>query len=304
MKHRFSGTQSGHCQPDRGLQRGVRAGAGLRQALRCLARLAFVAAIATHGAPARAEPGPRVSLDLGFGFTKSALGKALVISPLLEAGVPLAPDWAFVARWGFAAAAPSDGPGTFMTGNPSVGFALRVSEGLVLTPLVTLPLARANLAAAAGDPDAVRALAYNAARGVRGGVDPWLWVPNTFSPVLALTWAHWFDPVLLEIEPGASYVVPLAGAASRTGLVFQARVRAAVRFFNHLWAGVSTALVVTPADDKGPLQLSVGGELRFTMGAGFFAGVRLVANIGGALGTSFARDEAFWGLHLDLGTSF
>ncbi len=268
---------------------------------------ALVAAcvIAAGGGAARALPnrGPRVALDFGFGFVKNALGDGFVWSPLVELGAPVSPDWSFVARWGFAGA-PADGGTAFETGNPAVGFSFRASEGFTLTPIITLPLARGALNVAAGDPQAPRALAYEAARAVRGGVDPWLWVPNTVSPALLMTWARWFDPVLLEVHPDLSYIVPISGSGSRTGFVIQLRARAALRLFRHLWIGATTALVVTPADAKGAFQFSVGGELRFTVGSDAFVGTRLVTNIGGALGTSFYRDDAYWGLHLDVGAGF
>lgn len=267
---------------------------------RRLALFASIAWVAVFASRAWGRGDPRIGLDVAFGISGSTeLRTVLMASPLLTLSAPTSAEGGFALKWGFTVASgdPVDPffAATYVAmGNPLLSWAIRIDEGLVFTPGFTLPLARASRLEA--DRPAA-GFAHEGARGLHGGADPWLWLPDEFAIVLPVTWVRWFDPLLIEAHVKFAFLAPTSKADADSDFVFEGQVRVAVRAAEAFWVAVTGTGVYTPTDTIDNFQASLAPELRYVLGPGRHMSLALVMNLDTPLGP-FTEPGRYWGVQL------
>lgn len=251
--------------------------------------------------PAHARGDPRLELQLAFGVSGSTeLRTVMMTSPLFTLSAPVSGSSAFVARWGFTVATgePTDSafdPTYVAPGNLLLGWSLLLSEGLVFTPSLALPLARRPNA------DKRRPAADFALRGgvgLRGAVDPWLWTPDQLSLVLPLSHVLWLDPILIESHLKLGVHVATRGEDTDSDFVLQAQLRIAAHLGNSVWLAAGASGVYTPTEtNDDAFQAAVSPELRYVFGGGSHLALTLMMNIDSPFGP-FSEPGRFWGVHI------
>lgn len=249
---------------------------------------------------ARATPPSRLEVELAWGITGSLeLRTVLIANTLMTLSAPVTTDSAFVAEWGFTVA--TGEPVTdaiertaFAAGNPLVGWAMRLGEGLVLTPSFVLPGARSP-EIEAERPAATFAL--DGAVGLRGGLDRWLWRPDKLAFVLPVTWVHWFEPVLLEAHVKLGLMVPTRGATADNDFALQATARGAWNFHTDLWLNLAASGTWVPTEGANDASLVLEPELRYVLEPYSHIALSLIMNLDAPLGP-FWEPGRFWGIIL------
>ena len=260
-----------------------------------LAMLASGAAVTAH-----ARGDPRLEVELALGISGSTeLRTVIMTSPLLTLSAPVTAETAFVAQWGFTIA--SGEPSSealdatyFATGNPLIGWSILFFQGFTLTPSLTLPIARRP------EGDAARAaseFAFKGGLGLRGAVDPWLWVPDQISFVLPLAYVKWFDPILFEAHLKLGFLSPTNDADSDSDFVFQWKARVAAHLGGGFWLAAGITGVYTPTDTVDNFQSALSPELRYVISPGSHLELSLLMNLDTPYGP-FSEPGKFWAVHI------
>ena len=258
---------------------------------------------------------PRALLSAELGFAASSLrgGTGYWISPLLSGWFRIEKTIAVSAEWGSVAllASPdrnNDRSGVG-AGNPYLGFysirqhgptVLRVGAGM------TIPVATLSGESRLADWDT-----YQGAMAMRGMWRWWLWVPDSISLTLPVSWDStiggrflWGGEVALAItiilpKPARSTVF-LRGDPRTADLVNPIELYGGYRTGN-LDLGARLQMVfVTTGETELQLSLSPYGKLR--IGSGYLE-TRFTANLDEPLGFAFDKGR-FWGFHLGGGYGF
>lgn len=264
------------------------------------------------GGAARADTPSRLELELAAGVSGSLeLRSVILTAPLLSLSAPISDENAFFAQWGFSLATGDPTGGDFAPtfvapGNPLFGISLRLGEGLVLSPSLTLPLARMPRAESRRP---AATFAYEGALGLRGGLDRWLWLPDRLSLILPLTFTRWLDPLLIEAHLKLGVLLPMVddplSAVPRHGrretdvdeLVLQTEVRVAARLGEGLWFATRFAFVYIPTSDGEEVEFSLTPELRLALGPWSHVELGVTLNLGETLGPSWEPGR-FWAVIL------
>lgn len=275
--------------------------------------LALVIGLALTGpGPARADTPSRLELELAAGVSGSLeLRSVILTAPLFTLSAPISDENTFIAQWGFALATGdptrADLDPTFLApGNPLFGLSLRLAEGLLLSPSVTLPLARMSRAESRRP---AATFAFEGALGLRGGLDRWLWLPDRLSLVLPVTFARWLDPILIETHVKLALLLPMVSdplsAVPRDGrreaavdeILLQSELRLAARLGEGIWFGTRFSLVYIPTSDGEEVELALSPELRMALGPWSHVELGVTLNLGQTLGPSWEPGR-FWAVVL------
>ena len=262
---------------------------------------------------AAALPAPRGELEFWPGTVAiPTWGNVVVLSSNLGLSTFLDPQTILFGTFGASLAVAAEAPADVshvraVIANPSIGLARRLGKGLVLRASVTLPLATRG---AWGD--ALGETAEVAARGLRGHVDPWLWLADHFAAVGTVQWSLPVGSFLFELQPSIALMLPtrrLVVDAAATedeattavdrgeGLAVQVRARVAARLWDGLWLAVGAAFVWTPTVTVDSDQWSVAPELRWVFDDASHFGVSAMFNLDAPWGPSFA-DTGYFGLRV------
>jgi hypothetical protein len=276
-----------------------------------LACVAASLALPFHG-EARALPPPRGELELVPGQIEDFLrGPVVILSPHFTFSTALTQETFASVGLGFTVAAAGSAPdeldgAAVVLGNPSVSVVQRLGQGLAAKVLVTVPLATRS---AWGD--GLGELAESAARGLRGHVDPWLWLADHFAAVGTVMWAIPGEFWLIELQPSVALMLPTrrlvvdaatldSGADAPTdrgqGFAVQLRGRAGIRLWDGLWFLAGLNWVWTPTVERDADQASIVPELRWSFEDGGHVALAAVLNIDGPWGPTFG--DGWVGLRL------
>jgi len=248
-----------------------------------------------------AVPPPRGELEVVPGQVEDFVrGPVVIISPLFTASVFVNPETVIFAGLGLSLAIARDAPAGFdaaslVAGNPSLGVAWRLGEGLAAKLLVTVPLASRS---AWGD--GLGEVAESAARGLRGHIDPWLWLADHFAAVATISWATSDGDYLIEVLPSFAVMLPtkkLVVDPTMTiqntrfdrgdGFAVQVRARVGLRLWSGLWFAVGGNVVWAPTVERDSDQWSLSPELRWTFDDGAYLAASGLFNLDGPWGPSF-----------------
>lgn len=236
------------------------------------------------------ELSPHVSIDLGFN-TRSDGGLNLTTwAPNLSAYAVVDPDLALSLDWGLTAVNGREAIGTGVEPlNPFLAAYATPAHGPLRLRLglgVALPIAEARTENELN--------AYRSARALRGGWDPWLYRPDTFSLVVPVRAELAVGPPLLLAAEGAVFVLFGTAAGSGEQLGFQGALEATGRL-GILDLGARLQAVSETPDEA---QVSVEPFARVHLGpVGLLA--RLTLNLDEPDGFAFDRG-GIWGAHVGL----
>lgn len=251
-------------------------------------------------APSTHARDPRLGIELALGISGSTeLRTVVMTSPLLTLSAPVSADSGVVAQWGFGVASgePTDASfesSHFAIGNPLIGWSIVFIEGLVFTPSLTLPVARAP---AAESRRPASEFAFKGGLGLRGAVDPWLWRPDQLGIVLPFAYVTWLDPILVEAHFKLGFLTPTTGADADSDFVLQGKLRLAAHMTGGFWVAAAVTGVYTPTDTVDNFQGAFAPELRYVLGPGSHIELTLLMNIDTPYGP-FSEPGKFWGIQV------
>jgi hypothetical protein len=261
---------------------------------------ALIATLCTL-ASARAAPPSRLEVELAWGVSGSYdLRSILIANTLLDFSAPINSDSALVVQWGFTIATGEPrreglDATAFSAGNPLVGWAFRLADGLVLAPSATLPVARS-----VEDESAIpiSTFALEGGIGLRGGLDRWLWRPDKLAFVLPVTWARWFEPLLLELNVKLGLLVPTRGTTADNDFSLQTTARLAWQVHSSsLWLAFTASGTWVPTEGGNDASLVIRPELRYVLEPYSHLEASLIMNLDAPLGP-FWQPGRYWGVIL------
>jgi len=252
-----------------------------------------------------------LELEIATGATADfELGPVWLLSPLLSLDVPVSENVDLHFAWGFTYATALDpdaglDASRVVPGSPFVAVPLRLSEGLVFAPGVSLPVARGVPSDQTDPAYEITTAAVNGGRGLRGRVDEWLWLADEIGFVLPVHYATWVDPFVIELDLAlALTIVTRSDDVDRDDdFILQAAGRIAWRIVPNLWLGVRLATTFIPTNTADNAQASITPELRWMFPEavrGAYLGVRAHFNLDTPYGPSFEAGR-IWGMQLVVG---
>lgn len=250
--------------------------------------------------PAFARGDPRLEVEMAFGVSGSTeLRTVVMTSPQLTVSAPVGAEIGFVAKWGFTIASgePTDAtfdPTWFAVGNPLLGWSIVLTEGLVFTPSITLPLA--SFPSREGARPAAD-FAYRGGLGLRGGVESWLWRPDQFAVVLPFAYVSWLEPVLVEAHAKLAFLSPTTSEDADDDFVLESSLRLAAHFGGGFWLAAGVSAVYTPTDTEDNFSIALAPELRYVLDAGSHLELSLLMNLDTPYGP-FTTPGRFWAVHI------
>lgn len=173
-------------------------------------------------APAASGRSSSIGVELGFNTRDSSQGSITTFAPRIDAFAMISPNLAISAGWGLTTVDAESLAGGAHTLNPALGLHLTPDLGPVrlrVGILATLPLASSGEASAA----------LESARILRGGYEPWLYLPDTFAAAIPLrAELTVFDAVDLALE-AAAFTYMGTAADAETQFAGQGAVEALLR---------------------------------------------------------------------------
>jgi hypothetical protein len=254
-----------------------------------------------------------VAAELGFAATSLDGYTGYWISPLLSGWFRLERTIAIEAEWGSVALLASPDPDSNRSGigagNPYLGFysvrqhgptVLRVGVGM------TIPVATIS-----GDSRIADWNTYQGAMAMRGMWRWWLWVPDSLSLAIPVSWDSEIAGRWLWGGEGALAATVILPKPARSTVFLRDEPRTADLLIPlELYAGYRTGKLVAGgrlqavfvATGETELQLSLSPYGKLELGQGFLE-ARFTANIDRPLGFAFEKGR-FWGIHLGGGYGF
>ncbi len=258
---------------------------------------------------------PRALVNAELGFAASSLdgSTGFWISPLLSGWFRVEKTIAVSAEWGSVALLASPDPDNDRSGvgagNPYLGFYSIRQHGPTILRIgvgMTIPVATISADSRLADWDT-----YHGAMAMRGMWRWWLWVPDSISLALPVSWDSTIGDGWLWGGEAALATTVILPKPARSTVFLRGEPRTADLLIPmELYGGYRRgdldlglklqAVFVATGETELQLSLSPFGKLRIGQG---FLETRFTANLDRPLGFAFEKGR-FWGLHLGGGYGF